>query len=309
MLSNENTSYSLIGKIIANTYQIKKKLASGGYGDVYQGINLKTNVDVAIKLELEFLKKPRLFKEAEVYEKLLEDPAIAKKGIANIYYTGSFGVFNVLVMDLLGLNLEQLFIECKKKFSLKTVLMLADQILELIELMHKKKYLHRDIKPNNFLVGSGKSFRKIFLIDFGLSKCFIQKNEKHIPYNEESNIKGTLQYASIWSHSYMEKGRRDDLESIGYMLIYLLRGSLPWQNLNDSLEIKEKKIETIQNLGDGFPYEFTEFLRYSRSLIFDQEPDYLYLKKLFQDLFVRSGFEMDYIYDWSNNRESQNKEL
>jgi len=106
--------------------------------------------------------------------------------------------------------------------------MLADQILELIELMHKKKYLHRDIKPNNFLVGSGKSFRKIFLIDFGLSKCFIQKNEKHIPYNEESNIKGTLQYASIWSHSYMEKGR------------------LPWQNLKDSLEIKKKKIELFK---------------------------------------------------------------
>ena len=211
-----------------------------------------------------------------------------------------------MVMDLLGPSLEDLFNLCGRKLNLKSVLMLADQLMQRIEYVHSRHFLHRDIKPDNFLIGTGKRAHKIFIIDFGLAKRYLLKDGKHIPYKENKNLTGTARYASINTHLGIEQGRRDDLESLGYVMMYFLRGSLPWQNLKannkkDKYErIMEKKLSTsVDALCKGFPTEFSTYLTYCRNLRFDEKPDYAYLKNLLKELFIRSGFEMDYVYDWN----------
>jgi len=179
-------------------------------------------------------------------------------------------------------------------------------MLTRIEYVHSRHFLHRDIKPDNFLMGTGKKASKVYLIDFGLAKRYIGKDGKHIPYRENKNLTGTARYASINTHIGIEQGRRDDLESLCYVLLYFLRGSLPWQNMRannkkDKYErIMEKKLSTpIDYLCKGLPSEFVTFLSYCRNLRFEDKPDYTYIRNLFKDLFVKSGYEMDYQYDWT----------
>lgn len=153
-------------------------------------------------------------------------------------------------MDLMGPSLEDLFNMANRKLGLKTVLMLSTQMLTTIEYVHSRKFLHRDIKPDNFLIGTAKRQHKIFLIDFGLAKKYMQKDGSHIPYRDGKSLTGTARYASLNTHLGIEQARRDDLESIGYVLMYFLRGSLPWQNLRAKNKkekyekIKLKKLET-----------------------------------------------------------------
>jgi serine/threonine protein kinase len=189
---------------------------------------------------------------------------------------------------------------------MKTVLSLMDQMLCRIEYVHSRYFLHRDIKPDNFLIGTGKKSHKVFIIDFGLAKRYIMKDGKHIPYRENKNLTGTARYASINTHLGIEQGRRDDLESLGYVMIYFLRGVLPWQNLKatnkkDKYEkIMEKKLSTsIESLCKGVPTEFVTYLTYCRNMKFDEKPDYLFLKNLFKDIFIRSRFEYDQVFDWN----------
>ena len=140
-----------------------------------------------------------------------------------------------MIIDLLGPNIEDLFSLCNKKFNLKTVLLLADQMLQRIEYVHSKSYIHRDIKPENFLMGLGKKSHIVHIIDFGLSKKYRDpKTLQHIPYRENKTLTGTARYASINAHLGIEQSRRDDLEAIAYMLIYLIKGYLPWQGIRVS---------------------------------------------------------------------------
>ena len=202
--------------------------------------------------------------------------------------------YHILVMENLGPDLGKLFKQHKRPFSTKTVLMLADQILQRIKFLHEEGYIHRDIKPGNFLMGLGKWENTVYLADFGLSK----KNDAI--YKENAGFTGTPKYASMNTHLGISQSRRDDMESIGYVLILFRSGCLPWQNLKQYEKmIKMKKRTTVENVCRECEVEFHMYLRYCRGLRFDEEPDYNYLRKLFNDLFYRLEHQYDWIFDWT----------
>lgn len=291
---------------VCKQYKLTKKLGSGAFGEIFHGINVNTMEEVAVKLEPVNTKHAQLLYEAKLYQFLHQDLSVVDKGIPKVYFYSTEGDYNIMVMDLLGPSLEDLFASCNRKFGLKTTLMLADQMISRVEYIHTRQFLHRDIKPDNFLIGTGKKSYKVYIVDFGLAKRYIGKDGKHIPYRENKNLTGTARYASVNTHLGIEQGRRDDLESLGYVFLYFLRGSLPWQNLKantkkDKYEkILEKKLSTaLDVLCKGFPPEFITYLTYCRNLRFDDKPDYNYLRNLLKDLFTKSGFDYDYTYDWA----------
>ncbi|GKV35740.1 hypothetical protein SLEP1_g43963 [Rubroshorea leprosula] len=280
---------------VANKFRLGRKIGSGSFGEIYLGTNIQTNEVVAIKLENVKTKHPQLLYESKLY-KMLQGGT----GIPNVKWFGIEGDYNVLVMDLLGPSLEDLFNFCRRKLSLKTVLMLADQMLNRIEFVHSKLFLHRDIKPDNFLMGLGQHVNGVYIIDFGLAKKYRDTTtQQHIPYRENKNLTGTARYASMNTHLGIEQSRRDDLESLGYVFMYFLRGSLPWQGLKAGTKkqkyekICEKKVSTsIEVLCQGYPTEFASYFHYCRALCFDEKPDYAYLRRLFHDLFIREGLNI-----------------
>ncbi|XP_073289802.1 casein kinase 1-like protein 2 [Primulina huaijiensis] len=287
---------------VGNKYRLGRKIGSGSFGEIYLGTNIQTNEELAIKLENVKTKHPQLLYESKLY-RILQGGT----GIPNVRWFGVEGDYSVLVMDLLGPSLEDLFNFCSRKLSLKTVLMLADQMINRVEFVHSKSFLHRDIKPDNFLMGLGRRANQVYIIDFGLAKKYRDSStHQHIPYRENKNLTGTARYASMNTHLGIEQSRRDDLESLGYVLMYFLRGSLPWQGLKAGTKkqkyekISEKKVSTsIESLCRGYPTEFASYFHYCRSLRFEDKPDYAYLKRIFRDLFIREGFQFDYVFDWT----------
>ncbi|KAK9292017.1 hypothetical protein L1049_019970 [Liquidambar formosana] len=288
--------------VVGGKFKLGRKIGSGSFGELYLGVNIQNGEEVAVKLESVKTKHPQLHYESKLYM-LLQGGT----GVPHLKWFGVEGEYNVMVIDLLGPSLEDLFNYCNRKFSLKTVLMLADQLINRVEYMHSRGFLHRDIKPDNFLMGLGRKANQVYIIDYGLAKKYRDlQTHKHIPYRENKNLTGTARYASVNTHLGVEQSRRDDLESLGYVLMYFLRGSLPWQGLKAGTKkqkydkISEKKMLTpIEVLCKLYPSEFTSYFHYCRSLRFEDKPDYAYLKRLFRDLFIREGYQFDYVFDWT----------
>lgn len=289
---------------VGQFYEIGHSIGHGSFGEIHLGIDRRTGEEVAIKIEKADTKHPQLRLEADLLRKLSHGNP---NGIPKVKYDGSEGKFNVMVMELLGPSLEDLFNFCGRKFSLKTVLMLADQMLNRIEFIHENNFIHRDIKPDNFLMGLGKKGNIVYLIDFGLAKQYRDPNTKqHIPWRDNKSLTGTARYASVNTHQGIEQSRRDDLESLGYVLMYFNRGSLPWQGLKAQNKrqkyekIREKKIATpVDELCRGYPQLFATFIKESQKLKFHETPNYEYFKSLIRSASQNGQLGYDDVFDWN----------
>jgi len=288
---------------VGKTYRLDCKIGSGSFGVVYLGTDISNGASVAIKMEKRTAKNPKLESEYKVYKTLA-----GGVGISQVHWFGRAGDWNALVLDILGPSLRDLFRFCGRKFTLKTVLLLADQFLERIEYIHGKNFIHRDIKPANFVMGLAmRELNQVYVIDFGLAKRYRDPNTlKHISFVEHKSLTGTARYASINAHHGIEQSRRDDLESLGYILIYFSLGRLPWQGIRRKSKkefhqmIMEMKIRTpAEILCKSLPPEFATYLNYCRALIFHEKPEYNCLRHLFRKVFFRRGFLKDSIFDWT----------
>ena len=287
---------------IANKFMTKEMIGHGSFGSIYSGFNLYSNDQVAIKFETSVNMKQKLFREFRIYKVISGAP-----GFPSLKHYGTEGDTAAMVIDLLGKNVSTLFEECKRCFSLKTVLMIADQMITRLEYLHKKSIIHRDIKPENMAIGCSKCNNIVYLIDFGLAKSYCDmKTHIHNEFKTVPFLVGTPLYASINSMKNMEQSRRDDLESLAYVLIMLLKGSLPWDKTiaNNLKEVQEKILSvkentSIEELCNGLPSEFADFLTSVRNLEFEEEPKYREYRKMFYKLFKKNGYIYDYKYDWT----------
>ena len=227
-------------------------------------------------------------------------------GIPLVKSYGFSGEFNILVMELLGKSLEDIFQSQQKNFTVKTVCMIGIQMLDRLEFVHSKNIIHRDIKPDNFVLGLGDKSHIIYVLDFGLSKKYrSSRTHQHIKFNVNKKLTGTARYASINALKGCEQSRRDDLEAIGYVLMYFLRGSLPWQGLKvHKGEDRYKKIlmtkrsTSAEDLCKGFPNEFVEYINYTRNMEFEADPDYKFLRGLLVSVLEKQNTTYDFWYDW-----------
>ena len=293
---------------VGGRYRLGKKIGTGAFGEIFEGTDIFDNSSVAIKLEHNSVKYPQLLFEA----KLLK--SIPGTGIPVMHWFGIAGEYNAMVMDLLGQNLEDLYNYCAKNFSLKTILMITIQMIERLKHVHDNHYIHRDIKPENFLIGKDSTAKTIYLLDFGLAKRYRDEyTHIHIPLKENRNLTGTARYASCNAHNGLEQSRRDDMESIAYVILYFFRKKLPWQGLKckdkneKHAKIKEIKMSmTPEKLFEGLPQEFADYLTFVKKLGFEDEPAYKNYIQMFNKLFKAKEFEMDYIYDWVTVKNNTN---
>ena len=294
----------LFSKLIFSKYKLIKKLGEGSFGKVYKAeYNSKY---YAIKFEIREGGQDLLKNEATIMSYLKGNPHIPKA-----YSYGFSGNYNIFVLQLLAKSLEDIFNE-RQKFSLKTGAMLAYQMIEVLKYIHSKHIIHRDIKPDNFVLGSDEFNAYLYLVDFGLAKKYrSSKTLKQNPYMKKKKLTGTARYASIHAMEEMEQSRRDDLEAVSYVIMYFIRGNLPWQGLklksNEDRyqKILEKKKEiSTEELCSEYPKVFYEFVKYAKGLKYSEEPKYDELKKNFVDWVVNQKKEkFDYIYDWTTQED------
>ena len=282
----------------------RKKIPSDIDTNIYTGIKKDSKEKVVFKLKnIDSYYSHYLNKEYLIYKELE-----GIKRIPKVYVVGQQGNYNVLITELLGQSLKMLMKYVGEKFSLANTLKIGIQVLDIIKKIHKKGVVLRYLKPGNMVIGLGENKDYIYLIDFEIAKKYI-KNGEHIPYREEIDVKGNRDYISINTHNGIEISRRDDIESLGYNLIFFMNGKLPWSNESDSDSILEKKINTsLDELCIGLPKEFKEFIKYSRELEFEQEPDYNYLNKLLLNVGNKNGINIDKVkYDWEIKNEKLKK--
>ncbi|CAJ1421798.1 unnamed protein product [Effrenium voratum] len=291
----------------------------GCFGEVWQGRDKQTNEKVAVKFEDSAGHALQLEHEQTILQML----ATPKKpqGFAELFWCGLEEKdnprqqrFMCLVMEMLGKSLEDRLQGLggqggsPPKFNAQTAVLIAEQVLRRIEYLHSKGIVHRDIKPENFMFGIKSRVHHLYLIDFGLSKKYF--DQKHVQLQTQLSLTGTARYASINAHKGVEQSRRDDLEAIGHMLMYFLRGSLPWSGLDAKTQeekyrkIREKKESTpLDELCAGHPAAFKVYLQTARSLGFKERPDYVALRKLFSDVRAEMGPLEDHSFQFLEGRD------
>jgi len=294
----------LFNKLIFGKFKIIKQEGKGVNSIVFSAKNVISQELVALKIQKKTQMLVDLEKEAYY---LFQLKGI---GIPKIISYGHSGKYKILVEELLGKSLEQLFIENKKKpkrLRLKDMIMAGLQIINRIEFIHSKNILHLDIKPNNFLVGNPDN-SLIYIIDFGFAKKYrSSRTGKHVKFSKNSYFAGNLKYSSINTMKGIMPSRRDDLESIGYMLIYLYRQKLPWDKIicKNKIEFSQKifdikKIIPLKLLCEDLPKEMVEYMKYIRGLKFEEEPNYNYLTNILETILEKMDIANDFNFSWIN---------
>ena len=302
--------------LIFGKYKLTKIIGSGSFGYVYEGINVIDNKKVAVKVEnkekgLNLLEKESFY----LYN-------LKGVGLPEVISFGYSGKYNILVQSLLGESLGRIFYKNKNTFSLKDICMFSIQILHRIEHVHSKYIIHRDIKPENFLIGNPDKYL-IYIIDFGLSKKYkSSRTNKHVQFRLTKKFTGTARYASLNAIRGAEQSRRDDLEAIGYMLLFFFsNGKLPWQGVSCKAKAEKyskiyymKKTLDFDDFCKNMPKEIITYMLYCRELDFEQKPDYNYLRGLFENVLKSNGTFNDLHFSWikdisilKNNKNSENK--
>ena len=293
---------SEINPKILKKFDVEERIGSGSFGTVFKAAHKRTNKLFAIKYESALVQPPQLENEVKILKTLTNEI-----GFPQVHLTLNEFDEQYAIIDYLPNNLENLLEICGGTLSLKSVLMIADQLISRLQSLHQKSFVHRDLKPENIMIGYGNKVNVIYLIDFGLSSSvFDPYTHIHIPFREGKQLVGTVRYASINVHKGYEYSRRDDFESLAYILIYLLKGSLPWQNMKTNhygqskvVRVGMKKTSmSVERLCEGLPEEFGNFLTQVRNLGFDEEPHYSAYREMFRNLFIEKGYAYDYKFDW-----------
>ena len=306
--NNQNDQNEILGQIFFKKYHCIEKLGQGSFGSIY-------------KAEYNGNYYALKFEKKENNIGILENEAIIMNYLKgpHIPYVNSFSSnsnYNILVMQLLGKSLENIFEE-KKVFSVKTVCMLGYQFVSILEYIHNRHIIHRDIKPDNFVMGLNDLSQYVYILDFGLAKKYrSSRTLEQFPFVNRRKITGTARYASINALRGYEQSRRDDLESVGYVLIYFLKGKLPWMGIEAKTKeqkykkILQKKIDIpTKDLCEYLPEEMEIILDYVKNLEYKENPDYEMLRGYFNSMIRKEHSKFDYIYDWTTHEDRSKRKV
>lgn len=291
---------------INDKYKLLELLGSGSYGNVYKGIEIKTDVNVAIKMNDDPFLLDREIKIYKYLWKYIHNKYCKKLQIPKLFWDGLYNTKKVIVLERLGDSLDKIFDNYKKKWSHSTIYWIAKNIIEILNELHELGIVHRDIKPDNFSIGFDNRY-KLYIFDFGLSSQYINTSGKHVAERNGLSLIGTMRYASINNHNGIQQSRRDDLESLLYMLLYFWHGNLPWKNIEikdrneRNKKILEKKMNTINDI---LPESFKPFYDYIKNLKYQERPNYKYWITYFDNLYEKNTIKqcltkgIDWIYDY-----------
>ena len=297
-------------ELVLDVYRLEKQLGKGAFGKVMSAVSTETNETVAVKLEEKVKGRPRfLATESQILATVQGAP-----GIPKLYGSGRYGDMTCMVMELLGPNIASLFKQMDKRFELRSILQIALQGVERIQHVHESCYIHRDIKPQNFMFGLQSKETTLYIADFGLAKKYRSGSRgQHVPYKEDRSFVGTACYASLNTHLGVQQSRRDDLESLMYVLCYLLQSRLPWQRKYRTREEKhnstrlQKMLVPMEELFANCHRGFAAALAYIRTIAFDTTPDYAMLKHTFRTIAADSRVALDLDFEWLPSRKRKSK--
>uniref|UniRef100_A0A7N0ZXA8 non-specific serine/threonine protein kinase n=1 Tax=Kalanchoe fedtschenkoi TaxID=63787 RepID=A0A7N0ZXA8_KALFE len=280
-------------------YVVERKLGKGGFGQVYVGRRVSVGnasertgpgaIEVALKFEH---RSSKGCGHGPPYEWQVYNTLGGSHGVPQVYYKGSQGDFYIMVMDMLGPSLWDVWNNNSHSMSVEMVSCIAVEAISILEKLHSRGYVHGDVKPENFLLGPPGTAdeKKLFLVDLGLASRWKESyTDRHVDYDQRPDVfRGTVRYASVHAHLGRTSSRRDDLESLAYTLVFLLRGRLPWQGYqgeNKGFLVCKKKMGTSPEALCCFcPQPFRQFVEHVVNLKFDEQPDYAKYVSLFDGI-------------------------